>query len=128
LVVAAREPGSHNDALTGDLIERFREGQTRGWFWRQVLIAFAVGVAREIQWHWQAFCYAAAGMEMPGLLSPVFGQSFLHWFRLWDSLAWWTPAVGLPEAICHGIEETLQILEFGSPHWTHFELLRLSTR
>jgi hypothetical protein len=34
-------PVGDSDALTGDLIERFREGQTRGWFWRQVLIAFA---------------------------------------------------------------------------------------
>lgn len=34
-------PGD-NEALAGDLIERFREGQTRGWFWKQVLIAFAV--------------------------------------------------------------------------------------
>ena len=39
-------PGD-NEALEGDLIERFREGQTRGWFWRQVLIAAFVGfVAR----------------------------------------------------------------------------------
>ena len=34
-------PGD-NEALTGDLIERFREGQTRAWFWKQVLIAFSL--------------------------------------------------------------------------------------
>lgn len=54
-------PGGDNHALTGDLIERFREGQTRGWFWRQVLIAFAVGVPGEIQRHWPHFCYAIFG-------------------------------------------------------------------
>jgi hypothetical protein len=54
-------PGGDNDALTGDLIERFREGQTRGWFWRQVLIAFAVRVRGAIWSHWPHICYAVAG-------------------------------------------------------------------
>jgi hypothetical protein len=53
-------PGS-NDALTGDLIERFREGQTRGWFWRQVFVAFIVSILGEIRRHWPHFCYAIAG-------------------------------------------------------------------
>ena len=49
-------PAKDSEALTGDLIERFREGKTRGWFWRQVLIAFAVGVLGEIRVHWPYFC------------------------------------------------------------------------
>ena len=48
-------PGSDNNALTGDLIERFHEGQSVGWLWRQVLSAFAVGVVCEIQRHWPHF-------------------------------------------------------------------------
>jgi len=50
-------PGD-NEALTGDLIVRFREGRTHAWFWRQVLIAFAVGVLGEIRRHGPHFCYA----------------------------------------------------------------------
>jgi hypothetical protein len=34
----------YDEAFVGDLIERFREGQTRGWFWRQVFIAFAFSI------------------------------------------------------------------------------------
>ena len=32
------------EVLTGDIIERFREGETHGWFWKQVLVAFIFGV------------------------------------------------------------------------------------
>src|SRR5580765_5342802 len=48
--------GSAEEALTGDLIERFRDGQTRGWFFRQVLIAIAVGVR-------SAVCRGAVAMQ-----------------------------------------------------------------
>jgi hypothetical protein len=44
-------PGSDNQALTGDLIEKFREGRSHGWFWKQVLIAIAVGILGEVQQH-----------------------------------------------------------------------------
>jgi hypothetical protein len=78
-------PSSDDDALTGDLIERFREGQTRSWFWRQVLIAFALGVPGEIRRHWPHFCYAIAGATLPEILfrgvKPV-------------PIGWWT---NLPE-------------------------------
>ena len=84
-------PSSYNDALTGDLIERFREGQTRGWFWRQVFIAFAVGVLGEIRRHWAYFCYAIAGTAMPAILwKSVHSAGFwLHWWALpwpWSQL------------------------------------------
>src|SRR5579864_2141072 len=62
-------PGG-NEALTGDLIEKFREGQTRGWFWRQVLIAFAVGVLSQIRRHWPQFSYAIAGTAIAAFFLP----------------------------------------------------------
>jgi hypothetical protein len=85
-------PRSDNDALTGDLIERFREGQTRGWFWRQVLIAFAVRVLGEVRRHWPHFCYAMAGTAMPAfLLETLKRVPFV--FRWW-SLPWpWSQLV-----------------------------------
>jgi len=76
-------PGD-SEALTGDLIERFREGQTSGWFWRQVLIACVVGVLGEIQRHWPQFCYATVGTVMPFYLwKTVEGlPSVLRWYAL----------------------------------------------
>jgi hypothetical protein len=77
-------PGD-NEALTGDLIERFREGQTRGWFW-QVLIAFAQGILSEIRRHWPRFCYAIAGVTMPAFLGKSVHGARL-WFH-WSSVPW----------------------------------------
>jgi hypothetical protein len=77
-------PGD-NEALTGDLIEKFREGRTQGWFWRHVLIAIAVGVLGDIRRHWPYFCYAAAGVEIPAFFSEESVQrvpGFLHWWAL----------------------------------------------
>ncbi len=83
-------PGD-NEALTGDLIERFSEGQTRGWFWRQVSIAFAIGILGKIQSHWPHFCYAIAGTAMSLFLwqsVPPLAR-WLHWWILpwpWSQL------------------------------------------
>jgi hypothetical protein len=86
-------PGD-NEALAGDLIERFREGQTRSWFWKQVLIAFAVNVLTEIWRHWPDFCYAIAGTAAVWFLSGSRAlrgvPGWLHWTDLpwpWDQFA-----------------------------------------
>jgi hypothetical protein len=83
-------PGD-NEALTGDLIERFREGQTRGWFWRQVFIAFAIGILGEIRSHWPHFCYALAGTVMSVFLWQSVRRAGIpiHWWTLpwpWSQL------------------------------------------
>ena len=76
-------PGD-NQALTGDLIERFGEGQTRAWFWRQVLIAFATSVLSAMRRRWPYFCYAIGGTAIPFFLwKAVDGvPSALHWWAL----------------------------------------------
>ena len=77
-------PGNHNEALTGDLVEKFREGRSHGWFWQQVLIAIAVGVLGEVRRHWPHFSYAIAGTAMPAFLSTTVegAPRFLHWWVL----------------------------------------------
>jgi hypothetical protein len=86
-------PGD-NEALAGDLIERFREGQTRGWFWRQVLVAFLVSVLGEIRRHWPHVCYAIVATVLTWffwdarVLRPV--PRWLHWSDLpwpWSQIA-----------------------------------------
>jgi len=65
----------NNEALSGDLVETFREGKSRGWFWRQVLLAIAVS-------HWPEFCYAIAAAAMP----------IVHWIAFHSvtfGLRWW---------------------------------------
>lgn len=39
--------GPHGDALAGDLIEQYREGRSTAWYWRQVLLAIVVCLAKD---------------------------------------------------------------------------------
>ncbi len=39
--------GPHGDALAGDLIEQYRQGRSAAWYWRQVLLAVVVGLAKD---------------------------------------------------------------------------------
>ena len=79
-------PGD-NEALAGDLIERFREGQTRRWFWRQVFIAFILSVLGEIRRHWPHFCYATVGT----VVTWCFWDAHALWSvpgQHWSDLPW----------------------------------------
>lgn len=80
-------PGD-NEPLTGDLIERFREGRTHGWFWGQVFIAFAVSVFVAIRRHWPYLCYAIAGTAMPALFWRAVERVplLLQWSRQLSSM------------------------------------------
>jgi len=80
-------PGGDNEALSGDLIERFREGQTGGWFWRQVLVAIAIHLLGEIRRHWPQIWYAIAGTEMPRFLWNAVDKSGRLPFS-WYLLPW----------------------------------------
>ena len=62
-------PKRNREAITGDLLERFSEGRSRGWFWRQVLAAILVGASGQLRPLWTEICFAAAG----------------------TALIWWTP-------------------------------------
>jgi hypothetical protein len=87
-------PGRDNDALTGDLIERFREGETRGWFWMQVSIVFAVSVVGEILRHWPYFCYALVGTLMTWFFSDARALRQVPGWLHWNDLAWpWSQVV-----------------------------------
>jgi hypothetical protein len=61
--------GSH--ALAGDLLEEFRAGRSQGWYWRQVLIAVAIGVGRQLGSHWPAVFFAAL-WALPSMAYQVF--------------------------------------------------------
>jgi hypothetical protein len=87
-------PGDDNDALIGDIVERFREGQTYTWLWRQVLIAFTASILGEVRRHWPHFFYAITGTVMTWFYSdaPALRHvpAWLHWRDLpwpWSQLA-----------------------------------------
>jgi hypothetical protein len=44
--------GDKNEALTGDLMEQFRQGRSVAWYWRQVFGAILVGWSKELRILW----------------------------------------------------------------------------
>src|ERR1039458_8238022 len=64
-------PGPRNDALAGDLLEDFRCGRSKTWYWRQVLVAIVLGVSRETRIHLGLMFFAASW----AMLAPA-------WLRL----------------------------------------------
>jgi hypothetical protein len=106
-------PGNHKEALAGDLVERFREGQTRGWFWRQVFIASAVSVLGSIRRRLPLLCYAIAGTFMVGFSYAQPLSQFpvsLHWSDLpwpWSQLVF---ELGSPAIVA---STSLSILAIG---------------
>jgi hypothetical protein len=51
--------GGKNDSLAGDLLEEFRRGRPASWYWRQVWVATARGIIKEVSNHWLAIVFAA---------------------------------------------------------------------
>lgn len=67
---------SRFEPLIGDLVEQFEEGRSRLWYWRQVMGALAIDVARALRLH--AFSFVAA--VVVGCASTWFGD------RAWPHL------------------------------------------
>jgi hypothetical protein len=57
-------PRRNREVLTGDLLERFREGRSNRWFWRQVVVAILVGASSQCRLLWMEICFAAAGTAL----------------------------------------------------------------
>ena len=51
----------NNDAVIGDLDERYRHGRSPLWYWRQILTAIAIGLFQEV-WRDKARTLAALGV------------------------------------------------------------------
>ena len=126
--------GDQGEALAGDLIERFRAGATRGWFWKQVLIASLIGTLVQIRHRWAIFCYAAAGsvamryaalgtvsMSDTRIYAPLAISSWLHWSKFPWPLSQLVFELGTPALVTL---TTLTVLAVGlliqhSFRWTH---------
>ncbi len=42
---------SNNDAVLGDLVERYQQGKTAAWYWKQSLVAVIVSAFNEVRGH-----------------------------------------------------------------------------
>lgn len=73
--------GCTNDALKGDLVEEYGQGRSIAWYWRQVLIAIAVGFSTEIRAHkLLALRAIITGWGVIYLLDRAVGITFWKWY------------------------------------------------
>jgi hypothetical protein len=80
-------PGRCNDALAGDLLEGFRCGRSRGWYWRQVLSAIAISCSREVLNHANAMLFAALWSMLAPAWLLLIGNAEEHFNfseRIWQ--------------------------------------------
>lgn len=87
-------------ALAGDILERFHEGQTGAWFWRQVLIACTVRAGTALVRMWPQVAYAAAGTAL-----QIFVLNSVSRFDMAGILRWWILPWPLSQLVfeCTGI-------------------------
>ena len=77
--------GPRRESLLGDLIEQYRHGRSATWYWRQVLTAILVGVARDISAH---KLLAARALAI-GWMASVLAAFPVNWLsgviRIWTT-------------------------------------------
>lgn len=75
------------DALLGDLLEEFRCGRSRGWYWRQAATAVIVSMSRTLRINWLALMFSALWvLPLPALEIYVLREMRLGRFfpQIWS--------------------------------------------
>jgi len=75
-------------SLVGDLLERFDEGESDGWFWRQVLTIVLIRASNGLRAHWPQILFSIAGGVILlfwgwRLLIGVLGETLIARIRDW---------------------------------------------
>ena len=84
----------NNNAVIGDLDERYREGRSRIWYWRQAAVAIVVSFLNEAWTHklltarailtgWIAFMVSREGLNLTGGLLIALGIWSRQWRHEW---------------------------------------------
>lgn len=104
--LAAEQVGCANDALQGDLVEEYGRGRSRAWYWRQVLIAIAVGFSANVVAHkLLALRAVTTGWAVLYLLERAVAIGFWEWYgRLLSAhglmpTIWWRHYYTYPVAL-----------------------------
>jgi hypothetical protein len=95
-------PAEHRDSIVGDLVERFSEGESRRWFWKQTAHALATALFNGLRRH----TLSSVGALLAGCCVLLAGQwldsvvrhTLLRWqtsvlFQIdpgWTHSFWWT--------------------------------------
>jgi len=96
-----------NDAVLGDLAERYREGKAPAWYWRQTLTAIVVSTFEDIQARKALALRAVLAGCIVQISIEVFITRYLPLVPYWVPLGWWGTGfesiVGAAIALLSGI-------------------------
>jgi len=99
----------NNEALIGDLDERYRQGRSNLWYWRQALLAIVTSFFNEVGTHKLLTLRAiATGWVVAVVSRRAFNltweilSALASWSRLWRH-GWITIAVQVPEVVLSGV-------------------------
>jgi hypothetical protein len=89
-------PQGKNEALAGDLLEKFGQQGSATWYWRQVLAAVMVGLLHEVRVRWIAICWAVVYSSAIPWLLPIWAAPQLRGFLFYFSagLPWAYSLIG----------------------------------
>lgn len=119
--------GSEAEAIAGDLLEQWRGGRSRLWFWRQVLAALAIGIWREVYAHKMVsisgiligmlslWCLAALmtlALSSMGLLVHAVNWRWPHYLQLFSSAFLYAGASGWIVGRLHPAHRTAAVSAF----------------
>jgi len=76
-------PGHDNQALLGDLLEEFRNGRSRSWFWRQTLFILALRFGREAS----VSLFGLAFLAVPDLIFGLLKRPPRN-PGIWEHVSW----------------------------------------
>jgi hypothetical protein len=110
--------GPQNEPLCGDLLEEYRAGRSRWWYWRQALAAVTSGAAGEL-WRDKSLAFRAIAMAIgiQALIAMLLEPAWEHWLTGWvralaravqgadattSSLMWAHMLAWLPACVCVG--------------------------
>jgi hypothetical protein len=99
----------NNESVMGDLDERYRQGCSYLWYWRQAVLAIVTGLFNEVATHkLLTFRAIATGWAVAVVSRRAFHltwellSALASWSRLWRH-HWITIAVQIPEVVLSGL-------------------------
>jgi hypothetical protein len=96
--------GGRNDSLAGDLLEEFRRGRPASWYWRQVWIATARGIIKELSNRWLVMVFAALWTVPQAAFVVYFARPALETILPFTARIEWLNSAVCLLLVCKGLE------------------------
>ena len=116
---------ANNDAVLGDLAERYREGKPAAWYWKQALTAVVLSAFEDLRTHKLLTLRAMFGAAFVVACTEVFVSRNLESLLYWVPSDWWNS-----EAFRTGLEilvsMSIALLNGILGGWTAVRLYRQS--